>query len=129
MFGRARSSPDLNIAIDGTKITRVIKYKYLGLVIDHNLTFNEHVNHIKKQVMPFISLMWRKGKYIPIDKRKQLYCAYVQSYCATYQIKRTKKLYKTVALKLHIDWIDLLKQHIYIAQASYQCLLLQKSKE
>ncbi len=34
---------------------------------------------MKKQIIPFISLMWRKGKF-PVDKRKQLYFAFVQSH-------------------------------------------------
>lgn len=44
--------------------------------------FAAHVIHIKKQITPYITL-WRKGKYIPVDKPKQLYFAYVQShiYC------------------------------------------------
>lgn len=31
-------------------------------------------------VRPSISLMLRKGKYIPIKKRKQIFCAFVQSH-------------------------------------------------
>lgn len=101
-FGRARNIPDLNVIIDGTEINRVNKFKYLGLVIDDDLTFNKHVNHIKKQITPFISLMWRKGKYIPVDKRKQLYFAYVQSHllymlpiygdCARYKLNELQTL-------------------------------------
>ncbi len=101
-FGRARSLPDLNILVDGTVIKRVNKIKYLGLVIDDNLTFNDHVNHIKKQVTPFISLMWRKGKFITVEKRRQLYAAYVQSHllymlpiygdCSLYKLKELQTL-------------------------------------
>jgi len=72
------------------------------LVIDDDLNFNEHVNHVKRQITPFISLMWRKGKYIPMDKRKQLYFAYVQSHlvymlsiygdCAMYKLNELQTL-------------------------------------
>ena len=79
-FGLAKRIPDLNIVFDGVSITRVNKFKYLGLFIDDDLTFTEHVNHVKKQITPFISLMWRKGKYIPVGKRKQLYYPYVNSH-------------------------------------------------
>ena len=101
-FGRAKNIPDFDVFIDGTKIKRVNKFKYLGLVIDDDLNFNEHVNHVKKQITPFISLMWRKGKYIPVDKRKQLYFAYVQSHllymlpiygdCALYKLNELRTL-------------------------------------
>lgn len=101
-FGRARNISDLNVIIDGTVIKRVDKFKYLGLIIDDDLNFNEHVNHVKRQITPFISLMWRKGKYIPVGKRKQLYFAYVQSHlmymlpiygdCAQYKLNELQTL-------------------------------------
>ncbi len=80
LFGHARNVQNLRILFDGTPIERVSRFKYLGLIIDDGLTFHEHVNHVKRKITPFISLMWRKSKYIPIDKRKQLYNAYVQSH-------------------------------------------------
>lgn len=80
LFGKARNITDLKICFDGSSIERVIQFKYLGLIIDDGLTFHDHVNLVKRQIMPFVSLMWRKSKYIPIEKRKQLYNAYVQSH-------------------------------------------------
>lgn len=79
-FGKARTIDDIDITVDGETIKRVNKFKYLGLIIDDDLTFGDHVNHVKRQITPFISLMWRKGKYVPMEKRKQLYFAYVQSH-------------------------------------------------
>lgn len=80
LFGHARNVTDLRILFDGTPIERVSRFKYLGLMIDDGLTFHEHVNHVKRKITPFVSLMWRKSKYIPINKRKQLYYAFVQSH-------------------------------------------------
>ncbi len=57
-------------------------FKYLGLVLDENLTFKQHIDHVMKTIRPFIPLMWKRGKYIPIGKRQQLYFAYVQSHIA-----------------------------------------------
>lgn len=78
-FGRANDNNNIDIPVDGTTIILVTKFKYLGLNIDCELNFNDHVDHIKRQIAPFISLMWRKWKYIPVEKRKQLYFAYVHS--------------------------------------------------
>lgn len=80
LFGRARNITDIEICFDGSSIDRVSRFKYLGLIIDDGLTFHDHVNHVKRKITPFVSLMWRKSKYIPIEKRKQLYNAYVQSH-------------------------------------------------
>lgn len=79
-FGRARIHPDLNIIVDGVAIKRVRSYKYLGLVLDENLAFDLHIDQIKKTIRPFISLMWRNGRFIPVNKRRQIYYAYVQSH-------------------------------------------------
>lgn len=70
---------DLNVIVDGLTISLQRKYKYLGLVIDE-LSFSDHVYHAKRQVTPFISLMRRKGKYIPVEKRRQLYFVLVQNH-------------------------------------------------
>ena len=67
-FGRASNLPDFNIKIDNETIKRVRTYKYLGLVRVEQLTFDKHIDHIKKMIRPFIPLMWRKGKYIPANK-------------------------------------------------------------
>ena len=55
-------------------------FKYLGLVLDDNLSFKQHIEHVKKMIRPFIPLMWKRGRYIPMSKRKQIYFAYVQSH-------------------------------------------------
>lgn len=67
LFGHARNVTDLKICFDVSPIERVSQFKYLELIIDDGLTFHEHVNHIKRQITPFVSLMWRKSKYIPIE--------------------------------------------------------------
>ena len=48
-FGRAKNLPDLDIRIENETIKRVRTYKYLGLVLDENLTFDNHIDHVKKK--------------------------------------------------------------------------------
>lgn len=95
-FGKARLLPDLNIKINDETIKRVRTFKYLGLVLDENLSFAQHIEHVKKMIRPFIPLMWKRGRYIPINKRKQIYFAYVQSHIAymlpIYSVGSKKKL-------------------------------------
>ena len=79
-FGKSRRQPDLNLRADGQIIERVREYKYLGLFLDENLKFDKHIDHTKKLIRPFSALMRRHGRFIPIEKRKQLYFAYVQSH-------------------------------------------------
>jgi len=81
-FGKAKNLPDFNIKINDEKIKRVKTFKYLGLVLDENLSFKQHIDHVMKSIRPFIPLMWKRGRYLPMEKRKQLYFAYVQSHIA-----------------------------------------------
>lgn len=49
-FGRAIDTLDFNISSDGTETKRARTYKYLGLVLDEDVKFGEHVDHDKKQI-------------------------------------------------------------------------------
>jgi hypothetical protein len=44
-----------DIHIENKKIEFVKEFKYLGVVIDHNLNFNSHINHIKNKINLIIS--------------------------------------------------------------------------
>lgn len=81
-FGKARHLHDFSIKINGDNIKRVRTFKYLGLVLDENLSFKQHIDHVMKMIRPFIPMMWKRGKYIPMERRKQLYFVYVQSHIA-----------------------------------------------
>lgn len=52
-FGKARHLPNFRIVINGQEMERVTTFKYLGLVLDENLTFKEHIDHVKKMIRPF----------------------------------------------------------------------------
>lgn len=81
-FGRSRNHADLNLKINNVNIYRVRTFKYLGLALDEKLSFGAHVDHVKKTIRPFMPLMWRNGTFIPANKVKTLYYAYVQSHIA-----------------------------------------------
>lgn len=101
-FGKAKSLPDMPIAFGGERIGRVTQFKYLGLILDEDLSFNKHVDHVKNLVIPFIPVMWRNGKFIPMNQRKRIYLAYVQSHllymlpiyseCAAFKMKELEVL-------------------------------------
>lgn len=44
----------MNIVIDGMAIKRVRTYRYFGLALDENISFDAHVDHIKKIMRPFV---------------------------------------------------------------------------
>lgn len=79
-FGRARHQQGLNISVNNAPISRVRTYKYLGHMIDEELTFKHHVDLVKKKIRPFIGVMWRTGRYIPQSFKKILYHSLVSSH-------------------------------------------------
>lgn len=103
-FGKSNSMPDMFVQFGGKSIERVRKFKYLGLVLDEELSFHDHIDHVKRQLVPFIPTMWRSGRFIPLSKRKEIYFAYVQSHlqymisiyseCVAYKLKELYVLQK-----------------------------------
>ena len=44
--------------------------KYLGLMVDNKLTFNDHIEHIKKKVGKRLGAMYRSKNLLPVKYRK-----------------------------------------------------------
>ena len=59
------SDENINVHINGTKLTRVKKCKHLGVTIDENLSWNNHVQHIEKKVKPGLYYLNKARSLIP----------------------------------------------------------------
>ena len=58
--------PDLNITIGNERIKRVSNLKYLGMVLDDKLTFDEHVNQTYTKASQKLGILHRsQEEYIP----------------------------------------------------------------
>ena len=51
--------------IDESKVV-----KYLGLMVDHKLSFKDHIEYIKKKIIKRIGAMYRSSSLLPIKYRK-----------------------------------------------------------
>ena len=58
------------IEIDGMIIEECKIKKYLGLYVDHNLNFNQHIENIKKKIGKRIGAMYRCKRLLPMKYRK-----------------------------------------------------------
>lgn len=79
LFGRAKNC-NIEVLVSNNRLGIVEEFKYLGLVVDNNLSFKLHVDHVIKAIASFSNLMWRRSRYIPDEHKKQLYFAFVQSH-------------------------------------------------
>lgn len=92
---------DQTIQIDTESIERVTNFKYLGIVIDDQLRFNTHIQHIVKQTAKKIGILYRANRqlttrakfyvYSSIIKPHFLYCPTILFLCKPCDIDKLQK--------------------------------------
>ncbi len=75
-----RSKSPVNIEMDGTKIEELEKTKFLGLIVDSNLNWNDHVKSILKKISSGLYAVKRMSTLCNIDILRQIYFAHIQSH-------------------------------------------------
>ena len=74
---RTKNTLPLNICIDGNKIKDVKKQKLLGIYIDENLRWTDHIDHLCANISSKISLLSQLSTYIPTEAQKLFYQGYI----------------------------------------------------
>ena len=64
---------NMNIIIDENIITRVKDCKFLGVIIDENLTWMKHINLLTSKISKNIGVMHKLRYYLYADAIKCLY--------------------------------------------------------
>ncbi|KAK3932765.1 hypothetical protein KUF71_002736, partial [Frankliniella fusca] len=72
--------PETTIKIENQEVSRVASVKYLGIIIDEHLTWNEHIKKIVPQLKAAAGLIYRLRKVLDVSKLKLLYYAYFHSH-------------------------------------------------
>lgn len=70
----------LDINIGGVPIEQVESFEYLGLTIQENLQWNEHIDKISKKINRMSGVMHRIGNTVDATTLKSIYYAHVQSH-------------------------------------------------
>ncbi len=65
--------PDLNIAIGNEKIECVHHMKYLGMILDESLTFDEHIAQIYAKSSQKLGILRRSRDYLDTNTSLMLY--------------------------------------------------------
>ena len=71
---------DLALVINGANIQRVKNYKYLGLEITSDLTWDSHINSIIKKIVPMVGAIRRCSGYLNNNSRALLYNSFVETH-------------------------------------------------
>jgi hypothetical protein len=81
--GRAHNdafiSNGIDISLNGTRISRVESFDYLGLLIDEKLNFKPHLEFIRSRILSTSFAIKRIRPFITLHTAKQLYFSRIQS--------------------------------------------------
>ena len=74
------SSDEITIQINGQKIERVTETKFLGVILDHKLTFKSHIDYISNKIAKCIGTISKARRALSTYSLRMLYMALVQPY-------------------------------------------------
>ena len=73
---KKKLNADLNLEVDGTAVEQVWVFKYLGVLINDTLTWNNHVDMVSGKVSRSLNLLRRLSWFLP----QSLLLLYLKSY-------------------------------------------------
>ena len=94
VFSKKKINYNFIIKIDDKVINRVNKTKFLGVFIDENLTWKEHVKYITTKLSKSIAIMYRTSVMLNNDSLRLLYCTLFLPYLS-YCVEIWGNTYKT----------------------------------
>ena len=80
-----KTSDNLKIDVNGGKIERGLEQKLLGVIIDDQLTFKNHICNMLKKAGQKLNVLTRTESYMDQKKREIIMSAYMSSqfgYCS-----------------------------------------------
>ena len=81
-----RRTQPLNVSLNNSLIDQVKSFKLLGCIINHHLSWDDHIQHITAKVTRSINLLWRMSWFLPKKMLLMFYNSYVIptfDYCDT----------------------------------------------
>ena len=76
----------ITITLNEKPLDKITSTKLLGMIIDENLNFNQHIDFLIKKTSPKIALLKRLRHILPLESLNKIYHATVQphiDYCLT----------------------------------------------
>ena len=105
LFGTRNKISNINtnfeLSLNGQVINRVDAFKFLGVTVDQNLTWNQHINNLSKKCSSSIGILYKIKRYLPETALITLYNTLVTSHI-TYGITAWSSANVTNKTKLHI---------------------------
>ena len=70
MIFSKKEQKDIDINLGGTKLPKVTTTKFLGMWIDQNLNWNEHLSKLKTKIKRNLTILQICNKYLNTDTKK-----------------------------------------------------------
>ena len=82
IFGKTKNLANTNpdIYIDGTRLDIVTSTKFLGVILDSELTWKSHINHLSKKIAKSVGIISLARKNLHRKTLIQLYHAFIYPY-------------------------------------------------
>ena len=77
---RVKTSLSEDLIINNIKIGMTERTKFLGVIIDQNLSFQSHILYIKGKVARGIGILYKSRPYFSLETMRMLYNAFVYPY-------------------------------------------------
>lgn len=96
-----KSVSSTNLILNGSPLQKTDTFKYLGVIIDKNLTWKNHINIVCKKISKNIGILSKLRHYLDTDSLKQVYYSLIYPYLQ-YGLIIWGNTYKTRLNQLHI---------------------------
>lgn len=70
---RLKREDSISLSCNGSSLTKSESFKYLGVVIDQHLSFNNHIEHVVNKVSRKLGVLRRLRIFIPMAAAERLY--------------------------------------------------------
>ena len=100
--GKRHEAESVQVKIDDVQLEKQDCVKYLGAMIDKDLSWKPHIERMHKQCMSKLAVIRRSGAYLPCHIRRMLYlafvlphldyCSVVWNFCGATLIKQVERI-------------------------------------
>ena len=76
-FKHPRTIPKLSISINGNPVEQVTNFNFLGITLDQNITWNDHMSKLSRKVARVIGIMNKLKHIFPHQILRTLYNSFI----------------------------------------------------
>lgn len=75
IFGNQKIDNEITLRINNTTFEKVYEFKFLGVLIDHKLSWKSHINHGRQKMSKNIAILYRGKEILNQKALYSLYCS------------------------------------------------------